>query len=94
MFIVMLLKDSSCGARQGLSLLHYVDLEFRLTQLNLRFSNAVWWKIVASTCISERSNMKIDVLARVNCILCFTFTLHSKLSVFVLEVAALLVGID
>lgn len=41
-----------------------------------------------------RSNMKIDVLARVNCILRFTFLLHSNFSVFVLGVAALLVSID
>lgn len=52
MLIVMLLKDSSCGARQRLRLLHYIDLEFRPTQMNLRFSYAVWWKIIASTCIS------------------------------------------
>lgn len=40
MLIMMLLMDSNCGALQGLSLLHHIDLESRRMQLHLRFARA------------------------------------------------------
>lgn len=74
--------DSSCGALQGLSLLHHVALESRRTQLHLRFARAQFDGKSLHPLQLKVPYKKIDVLARVNYILRFTFSLYSNFSGF------------